>query len=133
MLIIFALMAFNAVSIGVTIITISLLSKTSHPKMLGWLYRLVSKSRKINVQENPNVNRISQNIQHIEDLDSESSPDDVKTAPSDLEQEQRDEKWKEFANSMNNFLFLLFSVGLVILLATIFGLWISGSKRDKHV
>ena len=130
-MVIFALMMFNAVSIGVTIITISLFSKKPHPKMLGWLYRLYSKSGKVNVQENSDATGNAHSRQHMEDIESQSVPADSKTS-GDPEQEQRDEKWKEFANCMNNILFSLFSIALIVLLATTCTLWILGSKRDRH-
>ena len=123
-MVIFALLIFNGLAVSASIIIISVLSMKPRPRMPGWLNRWVSKSEKYSVKKNPDSDPAA-----IEG--SQSSPGDVKKCSqcsSDPEQEQLDEKWKQFANSINNFLFLLFSITLVILLSVIFAVWNLAAK-----
>ena len=139
-MLILALMVFNALSISATITTISVLSMEPRPKMPDWLDRLVCKSGK--VEENPNMN-------HPEVEDEDPETEDVNTAPksqrtpADIkkcspysrhpDKEQLDNKWKRVANIINNFLFLLFSLTFTVLNCTIFAVWILGANSASQV
>ena len=136
-MLIFALMVFNALSITATIITISVLCMEPRPRMPDWLDRLVCKPRKVDVQKDPNPYLAESKIENVDAIHkSQRVPADIKKSSrcsGDAEQEQLNEKWRKAANIINKCLFLLFSLTFTILICNIFAVWIFRAKYASQV